>query len=72
MADENQEALKVPKKSINDIKPLKFIKQLETLQLDLRSPRLVEAWRNLGISPKSLNWKYSDMYPESKTKAISK
>ena len=36
--------------SKNDIKEIKNIKQLEKVELDLDSPRLIQAMENLGIT----------------------
>jgi hypothetical protein len=38
------------KKHKNDIKPLTSTKQLDTLDLDLTSPRFIEACSNLGVA----------------------
>jgi len=51
---EGQEIIKPSGKSVNDIKPLKNIKQLDTLQLDLDSPRFQTAMATLGLKKSNL------------------
>lgn len=51
---DDPEVANVTRKSINDIKPLKIVKQLETVQLDLASPRLQQAMKNFGFTKENL------------------
>ena len=50
LPDTEGELLDAPAKSKNDIKPLKNFRQLVKVNLDLDSPRWIEAMKNLGIS----------------------
>ena len=51
---EIQEFAKTTAKSVNDIKPLKNLKQLENVHLDLNSPRICRAMGNLGLTKENL------------------
>jgi len=52
MAEDPAEVVKTTKKSLNDIRPLKSIKQLDNLQLDINSPRFIRAMDNIGFELK--------------------
>ena len=52
--NEDPEVINTTRKSINDIKPLKNVKQLDSVQLDIGSPRLQIAMKNLGLTKESL------------------
>lgn len=52
MAEDPAEVVKTTKKSLNDIRPLKSIKQLDNLQLDINSPRFIHAMDNIGFELK--------------------
>ena len=61
MSDETHDMMRSSRKTQNDIKPLKSLKQLETLQLDLNSPRLQKALKNLGLTKANLKPKSVDV-----------
>lgn len=46
----------------NDVRPLKHVKQLEKLDLDLDSPRLKLAIKNLGVSPAELKLRTKEFF----------
>jgi hypothetical protein len=45
-----EEELKKPQRARNDIKDIRSYKHLERIELDLESPRFVQACQNLGIA----------------------
>mmetsp|Transcript_20464 Transcript_20464/g.20195 ORF Transcript_20464/g.20195 Transcript_20464/m.20195 type:complete len:114 (+) Transcript_20464:15-356(+) len=68
---DSQEITKATAKSINDIKILKTTKQLDTIQLDLESPRMKEAMSNLGFTKENLKMGASKK-PEKEDDDVSK
>ena len=49
--EDGNEIMNGNKKSKNDIREIKTLKQLERVDLNLESPRLLKACENLGIDP---------------------
>lgn len=52
MEDADNENKAKVKRSKNDIKDLRSVKQLDRLDLSFDSPRFLKACENLGISPR--------------------
>jgi hypothetical protein len=67
MIDEQTDISKITRKSPNDIRPLKNIRQLETLQLDMNSPRWQKACKTLGFTNKNFMTVQKQIAEESKS-----